>query len=371
MSIVIFTNNYENIFKFRLELIRLLYSKFPSSKIILLGSFDGYESKLPNFPNNVLIKKINLSSRNLNIANNIHTLFSLLIFYIKIRPKLVLSFTIKPNLFSSILKFFFNFKLITNITGLGDIFINENNFFFMIRKIYIFYLRFSDKIVCQHISDYNFISSKFKKSKEKLIIIKGSGVNHKLYRYNPARLNFKKITFLFIGRIIREKGIIEFLNAVIKFNRMYPRKANFTIIGSKYPNNSLNKQFDVLVTKSKVNYISQIFNIKDYLLNSSFLVLPSYREGVSKVIIESLSLGKPVITSDTIGCKDVIQHGYNGFLTSKGSKDSIFRTLENSYHMKLDEYKIMSKNCYLSSKQYSSQKINFNYYKMIDSLGIF
>ena len=371
MSIVIFTNNYENIYKFRLDLIRSLNSKFPYSKIILLGNFDGYESKLPNFPNNVLIKKISLSPRNLNIFNNINTLFSLLIFFIKVRPKLVLSFTIKPNLFSCILKFFFNFKLITNITGLGDIFINDNNFFFMIRKIYIFYLEFSDKIVCQHISDYNFIFAKLKKSQEKLIIIKGSGVNHELYRFNSARLNLKNISFLFIGRIIREKGVIEFLNAVIKFNRKYPRKANFNIIGSKYPNNPINKQFDVLVIKSKVNYISQIFNIKDYLLNSSFLVLPSYREGVSKVIIESLSLGKPVITSDTIGCKDVIHHGYNGFLISKGSIDSIFRALENSYHMKLNNYNIMSKNCYLSSKQYSSQKINFNYYKMIDSLGIF
>ena len=372
MSILIFTNNYENIFKFRLDLIKSLNKKYPSLKIILLGNYDGFEKNLQYLPNNIFINNINLSSRNLSLFNNLYTILMLSISFFKFRPKLVLSFTIKPNFFSCILRVFFKYKLITNITGLGDVFINNNNFYIFLRKLYLLFLGFSDKIVCQHKSDFNYISENLKKKYiDKIVIIKGSGVDQRYFRYNQNKTKYKNNSFVFIGRIIKEKGVIELLKAIVKFNRKYPRKANFTIIGSKYENNTLNFFFDDLIKKSRVNYFPYISNIKKYILNSSFVILPSYREGVSKVIIESLSLGKPVITSNTSGCNDVISHGYNGILTSKGSINSIFKAIENSYNMNDRIYKIMCKNSYLSSKQYSLQKINHNYLELINNLCAF
>ncbi len=148
-------------------------------------------------------------------------------------------------------------------------------------------------------------------------ILGGIGLNLEQYRYSTAPID--PINFLFIGRLLREKGIFEFIEAAKKVKKQYPN-AQFTVIGSIDPQNmgALSQQeLDHLIAENLFEYPGYVNNIQDWIKESSVFVLPSYREGVPRSTQEAMAIGRPVITTDVPGCRETVIDGVNGFLIPK------------------------------------------------------
>lgn len=365
MKFIIVANEFFNIYNFRIHLIHDILKNFTNAKIILVGKFDGFEKKIILDDRRIEKKNINFYSRNISLFYNIKSAISLFFLIIKEKPSIILSYTIKPNLYTLIFKYFFKYKLIITVTGLGELFLNKKKIFKYIFKLFKKILRKADFIFLQNNSDYNLLINYNLNLINKSKIIFGSGVDREKFTHSKFT-KFNKISFLFVGRIIKEKGVIDLLIAIIKFRRKYKNNYNFVVIGDTYKENIVfNKYFYHLLKISKVNYIKRSSDICSYVRNSHCIILPSYREGLSKVLIEAMSIGRMIITNDVPGCKDLVTNNYNGYICKLNSSQSLLSALEKVYNNDFKNIKIMGKNSYLKSNLYSKEKVNYEYINLI------
>lgn len=366
MNILIVANEFFNLFNFRRKLIEKISIEYPYANIHLLAKFDGYEINFLKLNLNIKIYNLNIHSRSENISNNIFTLMNLFQQIWKLSPNLIIAYTVKPIFFCSILKFFFKYKLLSIVTGLGEVYLNRKLFLYF--RLYRYFILSSNAIICQNQNDINLLNKNNYSNSAKFFHIRGSGVDRSVFKFNKISLN-KKINIFFIGRIIKEKGVIELLKAIIKFNRIYPNKFNFTLIGDIYQKNiNFNYEFYYYLKRSKASYFKKTDNVVSYINKSTFIILPSYREGLSRILLESLSVGRPIITSNVPGCAELVKDNYNGFIIKNMTSESMFNIFIKIFHLTLNQINILAKNSYINSNLYSHQNIDYQYISIIKNI---
>jgi len=296
--------------------------------IALLAKKNGYEIHLACMQSNSLkrLKSKGIITHSLSgnlIKNKI--LLSLFLFFNtinlirKINPDIIQIITIFNILSSGLSLLFFNNKnIIFSISGLGYLFTEESIFTKIIKSIFlkilflIFFLK-QPKVIFQNKEDYKDLDCYRVLNKKNIIFIKGSGVNTKKYKGKKV---YTKNNILFASRLLIHKGINEFLEAaeiIKKKNNNY----NFIVAGKiDYNNPSFIKKSKLIKYKNKkiIKYIGYKKNIIKIFKKTSIFVLPTYREGTPKILIEALSFGLPIITSDVPGCKTIVRHNKNGIL---------------------------------------------------------
>ena len=328
MKIVFFSNNVQNTKHFRTPLVEFLNKK--KHKIYLI-TFDKKNQKTQlNF------KKYFDNIYNINISNiNILSLIKSVIIVYKIlniiKPSIILSFTLQANIVCSILSKITKFKFILNITGLGSYFISGNQYLIFILK---FTLKLSKYFIFQNKSDLNFFYNYNEICKKKISIIPSLGI--KITKTQKKISRKKSINFLMISRIIKDKGIIEYMNAskLFKMNK----KIKFYLAGDfdkSNPSRINNLEFKNLIKSSNVVYLGHIKNIQRFMSKYSCIILPSYREGLSKTLLEAGAQGIPAITTDVPGCNDIIQNKVNGLLCKPRSTVSLIKSI--NLFLKMDD----------------------------------
>ena len=156
-------------------------------------------------------------------------------------------------------------------------------------------------------------------------ILGGIGLNLNNYSYQPIKNSHLPINFLFIGRLIKEKGIHDFISAAKMVKEKYP-KTVFTILGTTDPaslGGLQQSELDDLISSDIINYPGQVDNVQHWLGDSHVFVLPSYREGVPRSTQEAMAIGRPIITTDVPGCRETVTDGVNGFLVDKWSPKAL------------------------------------------------
>ncbi len=346
MKILIVANEYFNLFNFRMILINKILKNFPKTKLILLAKYDGFQKKIDE--KNLLKFDLNFKSRSLNPFNAFFIIYKLNKFFRVTEIKVIMSYTFKCNFFNCLLNIFYKKNLIVNVTGMGEMYLSKNILKKFIFNIYCLLLSKANFIICQNIDDKNFLISKNYKLKNKLLLIPGSGID--LNFFNFQKIDFtRKINFLIVARIIKEKGILEFIDAAKSFIKKYPDKATFTIIGNTY-NDKFKRLFLAKIRDSQIKYLSFSHSIKNEISKSTCCVLPSYREGLSRFLLESLALGRPIIASNVPGCRDLVKDNYNGFLLNDINSTQLLILFER--FIKLSNKKI---------REYSNFSRKFSY----------
>ncbi len=319
-KILLISNLYWNFANFRKDLIdNLTHSK--KFDVFMIAKEDGYSKKFKN--HNLKLYKWYINENSLNILKELFALIHLSYLFLKIRPDFVFSFTSKPNIYSSILLLFLNFKFCPNITGLGSYFINKS----FVNKIYnYFYKNFFKRAHCvfvQNYKDKKTFKDKYKLDPKKIILLPGSGIN--LNKFSPKyKFNSYCINFLLVARLIKDKGIQEFYEAssiAYKTNK----KLKFFLIGDFNKNNKNSISIDLFQKIKKAKHIkfkSFKKNISSEINNMDCVVLPSYREGKSRFLLEGLALGKPLITSNVPGCEELCTN-FNGYKCKPMSVQSL------------------------------------------------
>lgn len=282
--------------------------------------------------------KLEIDRTNLGILNLLKTTLSIYNLIKKINPDIVHFISIKPVILGCIATKFIrkDIKIITSVSGLGYIFIQDSLLGKIKKSITCCLYKFAlsnkkIKVIFQNNSDKDLISRICNLSKKQTFLIKGSGVD--LQKFKPIAKNINKKIVLMPSRVVKSKGIYEFVKAA----EILKGKAKFIICGDLDREAkdyiSLNN-LNYWISNSIVEYIGFREDMNNLFNKASIIVLPSYREGLPRVICEAAACGKPVITTNVPGCKDAILPNKTGLLVPhKNIKElakAINKLLENN-----------------------------------------
>ena len=336
-KILINLNTSWNIFNFRLGLIKFLQSK--GYEVFALAPKDEYVNKLESA--GVKCYNVFLNQKGINPIADFFLFIKYLIIFNKIKPNLILSYTIKPNIYGNLAASILKIPTINNISGLGTLFIKTNIISYIGKILYKLSLARGTHICFQNNNDFElFLKSRLIKSSN-CSVVPGSGVNTSVFK-QYKKINIGK-KFLFVGRLIGDKGVFEYLEAASQVLIEYP-KVEFLLAGELGYNNktAITKvELDRYTNStSQIKYLGKTDNIVSLLKSVDVMILPSYREGLSKSLIEAASMSLPLITTNVPGCKDVVRNNINGFICDVKSicslKDNIKKMIELSEEERLE-----------------------------------
>lgn len=310
-KIVITVNTTWNIYNFRLGLITKLQEE--GYEVHAISPRDQYVVLLEKL--DIVHHHINIKQDGTNPLSDIQTIIEYRKIFKKIRPDIILSYTIKPNIYSTIAAYSLKIPVINNISGLGTVFIKKSIYTYIARLLYRISLRSSSHTFFQNSDDAKTFLELKLINESRTSLIPGSGVNTD--KFNTSRNENKGNHFLFVGRLIKDKGIREYLEAA-KYIISKHKNVKFSIIGELGYNNktSIQKSFldSYTDSTSQIEYLGKTDDIVSTLKTIDVLILPSYREGLSKSLLEACSMSLPIIATNVPGCREVTKDGVNGLL---------------------------------------------------------
>jgi glycosyltransferase involved in cell wall biosynthesis len=262
----------------------------------------------------------------------------------KIRPDVCLTYTIRPAIWGNIVTWSLGIPTITNITGIGPLFASNSIPYRAARFLYRFVLKNPKKIFFQNFDDLNLFLEKGFAEKERTERIPGSGVDYN--HYAPREVERKgTFSFIYISRLIKDKGIVEYVQAA-KALKEKGLPVECRVLGPLWTQNvkSLSVSEEELkqwIDKGWINYLGETSDVRDFIANADCVVLPSYREGTSNVLLESSSMAKPCITTDTTGCRDIVKDGVTGYLCRVQDGADLAEKMEKMFNLTEQERKAM------------------------------
>ncbi len=298
--------------------------------ITVVAPRDRFTSKL--ISEGITYREIFIKNYSINPIDDLKIIFQLSKIYRTIRPQLIFHYTIKPNIYGSIAAFWHRIPSISITTGLGHLFEFKN---FMIRWITVFLYRFaayvSKELWFLNENDRDvFVYKRIVRSK-KARVLKSEGINTEWFSPKKNK-SFQGVQrFLFAGRLIWDKGIREFVEAAKIVRSRHPR-TRFEMIGFIDSSNPKAVSYDEIAEWQKqkiIRYLGETSDIRPVLQRASCLVFPSfYREGISRILMEAAAMETPIITTDNVGCRDLVDDGVNGFITKPKSVEDLVHKIE-------------------------------------------
>jgi len=235
----------------------------------------------------------------------------------KERPDVFLGYTVKPNIYGSLAAHALGIPVINNIAGLGAVFIKRNWLTRLVRGLYRLALSRSQRVFFQNEDDrHTFVEGGLVRA-EVTDRLPGSGVD--LARFSSVFLmdaGRKGMRFLLIARMLWDKGVGEYVEAARLVRQRHP-EAEFRLLGFldvQNPSAISRAQMDEWVTEDVVRYLGSCDDVRPHIADADCVVLTSYREGVPRTLLEAAAMGRPIITTDAVGCREVVNDGVNGYL---------------------------------------------------------
>jgi len=320
--IAIVANTTWNIYNFRLNLIRKLIDE--GNKVFVIAPLDEYINYKDKFPGVTHIPLKNLDRGSKKPFKDLRLIFELKKIYKKLNLDLVIHYTHKPNIYGGIASKLLGVKSVAIVTGLGYAFINKGLLTSFTKKMYSLVKNYHSKTIFENKDDLQYFIEENLLDNNKGTSVNGCGVDSAIYLPHPNGHVKEKTTFTFIGRLLYDKGIVEFIEAA-KAIRKQNLKAEFWVLGELDSENPSMLNRDKLlewIDQGIIIYHGFQKDVRPFIAKSDCIVLPSYREGLPRIILEGMSMEKPVITTDTAGCRQTVVDGENGFLVKvKDAKD--------------------------------------------------
>ena len=272
---------------------------------------------------NVKIHETILKRNKISLLDDIAYMFNLVKIIREVKPSHLLTYTIKPVVYGSLAAKICRVPRINAmITGVGLVFQKGGLRGILLKNLVTWLYRVSlsniKTVIFQNPDDRcYFLKSRIVTDERCTAIVDGSGVN--LDYFSPKELP-KKMSFLMIARLLKEKGIREYLQAADMVKMKYP-DVEFGLLGW-FDDEGNSFTFDELnnyLESGSVNYFGRCEDVRPFIAGSSVYVLPSYREGTPRTVLEAMAMGRPIITTDAPGCKETILDSVNGYLVPVGS----------------------------------------------------
>ncbi len=312
--VLIVDNSSWCIYNFRMPLVRSLARE--GYEVWVATPTDNFYPLLDQSPIHRYVPLRFLDRRGRNPLQDLRFLWELYRLYRNVRPYRVLQFTMKPVLYGALAARLAKVRAIGVLTGLGYLFLHPNGLNRLIQQGMRACFSSLDTLVTYNVDDRRLLVAKGLVAADKCEVLPGDGVDVQRFRPLPRQAGAGTFTFLFIGRLLGDKGVVEYVDAAGRLAGLCPATGFHLLADLQFGNpNSLSiTRLHEWVARGVIRLFPTTTDVVPIIRDCDVLVLPSYREGLSRVILEAMAMGKPVITTDVPGCKDLVIHGRNGLL---------------------------------------------------------
>ncbi|RKG48346.1 glycosyltransferase family 1 protein [Acinetobacter cumulans] len=338
VKFLLVSNDAKSILNFRFDLLKEIQCKGYEIHIcapnILASKYYDFFSN-----NNFICHDIYLDRTSMSFFSELKTLVSLYKLFIRIKPDFVLGYTIKPAIYSPLVGMICGIKNINMlISGLGYLFNDYSKSktsvkSLLLLKLYALAIRKSNAVIFQNSDDIKlFRENNLIGSLNNIFLVNGSGVNLNKFFKSPLKLDSNKEispSFLMVARLLKDKGIYEYIEAIRNIKKKYPL-AQFGLLGSldENPLSLTETELETLISENILHYHGYTDNVTEIISQYNVAVLPSYREGVPRSLLEAMAMGRCVITTDAPGCKETVEDGITGFKIKVGSVSELEKAFE-------------------------------------------
>lgn len=331
-KVLFISNVTAGLVSFRYELIKILAENY---EVTIMASDNGRLDQLTNLGCTFISTEYDRHGTNPLNEINLIKLYRKLIK--EISPDIVFTYTIKPNIYAGMACAALNIPYVANITGLGAALEDVGLMQKITSVLYAIGLKKAQKVYFQNSANRDFMLNKgiVKKNYD---LLPGSGVNLEKFKLLDYP-NTDKVEFLFISRVMKEKGIDQFLNAAEIISRKYPN-TRFHVCGNCEQN--YEKRLKELTDRGVIVYHGRIDDVIGMHRISSCTIHPTYYpEGMSNVLLESCASGRPIITTARPGCGEIVDDGINGFIVKERDNEDLILKIEQFMHLTYEERKQM------------------------------
>jgi len=305
---------------------------------------------------------IELNRAGTNPVSDSKLLIQLVGAFRKIKPDVFLGYTIKPVVYGSFAARLTGVrKIFSIITGLGYAFsdsgIGSRITGIIAERMYSFALRFNENVFFQNPDDMKLFNDEgIIKGERKSVLINGSGVDLAKYSKTPIPPD---LSFLLIARLMKNKGIYEYVEAAHLIRKQYP-EVTFKLVGfiDKNPNGISEKDLRAWIDSGDIEYLGRLKDVRPAIANSSVYVLPSYREGTPRSVLEAMAMGRAIITTDVPGCRETVSQGQNGFLVPVKNVGALVNAMKHFIEKPGDIVRMGDLSRKLASDKYDVHKVN-------------
>jgi len=299
------------VYNFRLPLIRALKAR--GLEVAVIAPRDEYTERI--VAEGVSFHHIDLDGKGRNPLREAATIAAYVNLYRKLRPELVLQYTIKPNIYGSLAAGLLGIPVVNNITGLGEAFTTGGPTEAIVRFLYRIAFRRVRLVFFQNPNDQALFNLGGMVKPHQGRLLPGSGVDTE--RFSPLPRGDGPFTFLQIGRLLKAKGAGDFIAAARVLKEKHP-EIRFALLGKYVPDDPKSIEpdlFERAVREGVVEHWGHADDVRPLIAQADCVVLPSYyREGVPRSLLEAASMGKPLVAANSIGTREPVRHGKNGFL---------------------------------------------------------
>jgi glycosyltransferase involved in cell wall biosynthesis len=367
MKIAIVLNTSWNIYNFRLGLIRSLINK--GHDLVAIAPEDEYTKKVIQM--GCSFERVTMDSRGANPIKDMGLIIELFRIYRRVRPDIILHFTVKPNIYGTFAARILKIPSINNVCGLGTVFLNKGLISIIAKIMYRMAFRYPNKVLFQNDADLDlFIREKLIRE-EITDLVPGSGLD--LQKFQPREKDrHDTFTFLLISRLIFDKGIVEYINAVRKL-RNKGLNARYLILGAideEHKRGIPARTIQAWVDEGLIEYHPRVQDVRGHIQEADCIVLPSYREGTPRTLLEAAGMARPIVTTDVAGCNHVVKDNQNGFLCKLKDADDLADKMEKMYLMSVrDRTKMGLKGRNIVVNYFDENKVIEKYNHLISQLG--
>ena len=318
-AIVLAANSSWNLINFRAPIIAALQRR--GYRVVAVVPDDDVGPILRDM--SVTVEHVPIDARGISPWRDARLLVSYYALLRRLRPAAMLGFTAKPNIYGTMAATFLRIPVINTITGLGTGFLSGPALEWIVTGLYRRSLRRSARVFFHNPEDRDLFVDRKIVAIAQTAIVSGSGVNLQHFSPRPKIASDAPPTFLFIGRFLKDKGALEFAEAAAVVRQRH--SARFRMLGRledhpKAVSRAVLQQFE---SDGTVEMLEPVQDVRPYIAEADCIVLPSYREGLPRVVLEASAMAKPVISTNVPGCRDAVDHGLTGLLCDPRSATSL------------------------------------------------
>jgi len=311
----------------------------------------------------IAYRVVPIARAGLNPLDDARTLFHFIRLFRAENPQVFLGYTVKPVVYGGIAAWLARVpRRYALITGLGYPF-NEGGgrrrwIALVVGILYGLALRVTQKVFFQNPDDQAlFLRLRILPRSVESVVINGSGVDIKLFA--PAPPPSGEISFLFIARLLGDKGVREYIHAATEIRKKHPQVA-FRLAGwiDKNPDSIRQDELDSWIQSGTVEYLGKLEDVRPAIAACSVYVLPSYREGIPRIVLEAMAMGRAVITADAPGCRETVIHGENGCLVPARSVEPLVAAMERFILDPGLVYRMGHRSREIAEERYDVRKVN-------------
>ena len=329
IRIAVLSSHTPSLFWFRMDMMKAF--KECGCDVFAVGNEDEKEWANKFAERGIIYRQIKVQRNEINPLNDLKTLFSIKKVLREIRPEKIFTYQAKTVIYGGIVAKQLGIKEVYPlIAGIGSVFLKDNFKTKIVRLVMTLEYKLSMRNACgvffQNHDDEKIFRNNHIITKQQVVMIPGSGVNLNYFKRQPLPERF---AFLCISRLIRDKGVYEFLEASRRMKKCYP-EIRFLLVGPYDSNPSAIKpeELQPFVDEGTIEYFGEQEDVRPYFAQSNVFVLPSYREGTPKTNLEAMASGRAIITTDAPGCRETVIDGENGYLVPVKDIDTLCEKME-------------------------------------------